>query len=352
MNNSIESSIHLYDQANMRKLLIDFPKQVEDAVAESEQYVAPYRVRALNNIILTGLGGSAIGGDLLRSFTADELELPFIVNRHYTLPGYIDQRSFVIVASYSGNTEETIAAHIEATRSKAKVLCISTNGESEQLAKKYGQPYIKIPSGLPPRAALGYSFFPLLMVFKKMKLIDLPNKDIRETIKLLEEKSKLFSSLDKKKNPALRLAYELKDKLPIIYSSTERFDAVNLRWRGQIAENAKQLAFGNVLPEMNHNELVGWNVMKRLMKTMTVVFLRDKDDHARVQLRMKIMKDIVGKYSPNVIEVWSEGSCPLARLFSLVYLGDWVSYYLAILNEVDPTPVKVIDYLKGELAKV
>ncbi|MBI3195606.1 MAG: bifunctional phosphoglucose/phosphomannose isomerase [Ignavibacteriae bacterium] len=352
MNNLNESTIHLYDQANMRKMLVDFSKQVEEAVALSEQYVAPYRVRALNNIILTGLGGSAIGGDLLRSFTSGELKLPFNVNRHYSLPSYVDQRSFVIVSSYSGNTEETIAAHIEATRSKAKVLCISTNGETEQLAKKHGQPYIKIPNGLPPRAALGYSFFPLLMVFKKMKLIDLPNKDIRDTVKLLEEKAKLYSSLDRKKNPALRLAYELKDKLPIVYSSTERFDAVNLRWRGQLAENAKILAFGHVLPEMNHNELVGWNVLKRHMKTMTVLFLRDKEDHARVQLRMKIMKDVVGKYCPNVLEVWSEGDSPLSRMFSLIYLGDWTSFYLAMLNEVDPTPVKVIDYLKGELAKV
>ncbi len=351
-NNSIESVIHMYDQSNMRKLLVDFSKQVSEAVAESEQYVAPYRVRALNNIILTGLGGSAIGGDLLRSFTANQMDLPFIVNRHYTLPSYIDQRSFVIVSSYSGNTEETIAAHIEATRKKAKVLCISTNGETEQLAKKYGQPFIKIPGGLPPRAALGYSFFPLLMVFKKMKLIDLPNKDIKETIKLLEEKAKQYNSLDRKKNPALRLAYELKDKLPIVYSSTERFDAVNLRWRGQLAENAKVLAFGHVLPEMNHNELVGWNVLKRHMKTTRVLFLRDREDHARVQLRMKIMKELVGKYSPNVIEVWSEGSSMLARMFSLIYLGDWTSFYLAMLNGVDPTPVKVIDYLKGELSKV
>ncbi len=347
-----QSAIHSYDQSNMRKLLVDFPKQIEDAVLIGDSRVAPFRARALNNIVLTGLGGSAIGGDLLRSYTADQLPMPFIINRHYSLPSFIDQRSMVIVASYSGNTEETIAAHDEATRRKAKVLCISTNGETEFLAKRYNQSYIKIPGGLPPRAALGYSFFPLLMVFRKMKLIDVPNKDIKETISLLTQKAEIYNSLDRKKNPALKLAFELKDKLPIIYSSTERFDSVNVRWRGQFAENSKILAFGHVLPEMNHNELVGWNVLKRQMKMMKVIFLRDKEDHRRVQIRMKIMGDIVKKYSPNIVDVWSEGSSSLARMFSLIYLGDWVSYYLAIINETDPTPVKVIDYLKGELAKV
>ncbi len=352
MTNPIESAIHNYDQSNMRKLLVDFPKQIEDAVVIGESRVAPFRSRALSNIVLTGLGGSAIGGDLLRSFTADQMPMPFIVNRHYSLPAFVDQHSMVIVASYSGNTEETLAAHEEATRRKAKVLCISSNGETEKMAKKYNQPYIKIPGGLPPRAALGYSFFPLLMVFRKMKIISLPNKDIRETVKLLTEKAALYSSFDRKKNTALKLALELKDKLPVLYSSTERFDSVNVRWRGQFAENSKILSFGHVVPEMNHNELVGWNVLKRHMKTMKVIFLRDKEDHPRVQLRMKIMSDIIKKYSPNIVEVWSEGNSELARMFSLVYLGDWISYYLALLNNVDPTPVKVIDYLKGELAKV
>ena len=352
MTNSIESAMHNYDQSNMRKLLVDFPKQIEDAVVIGESRVAPFRARALNNIVLTGLGGSAIGGDLLRAFTADQLPLPFIVNRNYSLPSFVDQRSFVIVSSYSGRTEETVAAHDDATRRKAKVLCISTNGETEFIAKKHNQPYIKVPAGLPPRAALAYSFFPLLMVFRKMKIITLQNKDIKETIKLLTEKASIYNKLDRKKNLALNIAYELKDKLPIIYSASERFDAVNVRWRGQFSENAKVLAYGNLLPEMNHNELVGWNMLKRHMKTMKVIILRDKEDNQRVQIRMKITGDIVKKYSPNVIEAWSEGTSSLARMFSLVYLGDWVSYYLALLNETDPTPVKVIDYLKSELSKM
>jgi glucose/mannose-6-phosphate isomerase len=127
---------------------------------------------------------------------------------------------------------------------------------------------------------------------------------------------------------------------------------VNTRWRGQVAENGKSLAFGHVVPEMNHNELVGWKVLKDDMQKMHVVFLRDKDDHARVQIRMNITREILAQYTPHIMEVWSEGTSLLARMFSLVYLGDWMSYYLAILHGEDPTPVKVIDHLKQELEKV
>ena len=140
--------------------------------------------------------------------------------------------------------------------------------------------------------------------------------------------------------------------MPIIYSPADRYDAVNLRWRGQLEENAKVLAYGNVLPEMNHNELVGWKVLRRLMSEMAVIFLRDRSDHKRVVLRMNLTKGIVSEFASSATEAWSEGKSGLARMFSLIYLGDWVSFYVAMLNGIDPTPVKVIDYLKWELSKV
>jgi glucose/mannose-6-phosphate isomerase len=346
-----EQSISRYDVTNMRKLLIEFPNQIENAVRIGKKYPAPYNGSSIKNIVVTGLGGSAIGGDLLRSYLAEELKIPFAVNRHYFLAEYVDKSSLVIVSSYSGNTEETIASHKDATQRKAKVLCISTNGETERLAKKYQQPLIPIPKGFPPRAALGYSFFPILITLAKMKLIGSKEKDIRETVSLLKKKSKEYG-VGREENTAIALAYELYGKLPIIYSAAERFDVVSLRWRGQIAENAKMLAFGHVVPEMNHNELVGWKVLKKQMKQMAVVFLRDREDYPRVKIRMDIMKEILQKYASKVIEVESEGRSLLARMFSLIYLGDWVSFYLAILNREDPTPVKVIDYLKNELSKV
>jgi glucose/mannose-6-phosphate isomerase len=347
-----EMDIAQFDKSNMRRLLVEFPGQVEDAVRIGKKSPAPYASASINNIVVTGLGGSAIGGDLLRSYLQEELHIPFFVNRHYFLPAFVGKNSLVIVSSYSGNTEETVASHKEATKRDAKVLCISSNGETERLARKYHQPLITIPKGFPPRVALGYSFFPVLVALTKMKLIKTRDKDIRETVSLLKEKSKLYSSPDLKKNKAFKLAQKLYGKVPIVYSAADKFDIVNLRWRGQFAENAKVLAFGHVLPEMNHNELVGWKVLKRQMRNMVAIFLRDESDHARVQRRMAITMEIVGEYANEVVEMYSEGTSLMARIFSLIHLGDWTSYYLAILNGIDPTPVRVIDYLKNELAKV
>lgn len=346
-----ELTIKRYDNSDMRNLLVKFPQQVEDAVRIGRKAKVSIKGSTITDITLTGLGGSAIGGDLLRSYLADKLRIPFTVNRHYFLPKFVNKNSLVIVSSYSGNTEETIAAHKDAIQRKAKVLCISSDGETESLAKKFKQPFIRIPKGYPPRAALGYSFFTVLVALSKIKLVAIKDADIKETIALLKKKSKVYSSLGKQ-NRALQLAKILYGKLPIVYSSADRFDIVNLRWRGQLAENAKVLAFGHVLPEMNHNELVGWKVLKRHMREMVVLLLRDKSDHPRVQIRMDITEAIVREFAGNVIDVHSEGTSLLARMFSLIYLGDWVSFYLAILNGVDPTPVKVIDFLKNELGKV
>ena len=344
--------INQLDPQGMYQWIRDFPQQVKDAVTIGKKAKIALNTKSVNRILLTGLGGSAIGGDLLRSYLTNQLKVPFIVNRHYALPAFVDKNTLVIVSSYSGNTEETIAAHRDAVQRKAKVLCISTNGETAKLAKKFKQPVITIPPGLSPRAALGYSFFPLLIALARLGFIKNQAKEISETIALLQGKAPVYSDVTSPENPALRLAHQLQGKLPIIYSPAEHLDTINVRWRGQISENAKQLAYGHVLPEMNHNELVGWKVGTDVMKRMHVVFLRDAGTHPRVALREDITKRIVAEYASSVTEIWSDGRFLLARLFSLIYLGDWVSYYLAILNNQDPTPVKAIDFLKNELAKV
>ena len=346
-----ESTILRYDKSNMRKTLFDFSTQVEEAVQIGMRARIAIDGSAIRNIVVTGLGGSAIGGDLLRSYLIGDLRIPFIVNRHYFLPEFVDERTLVIVSSYSGSTEETIAAHLDARKRRAKVLCISSGGETSRLANKFKQPLITIPKGYPPRAALGYSFFPLLIALQRMKLIKPRDSDIRETMTLLKRKAKVYSSLVPEKNLALHTARQLYGKLPVVYSSADRFDVVNLRWRGQLGENSKVLSFGNVLPEMNHNELVGWRVLQRQMQDIAVLFLHDKGDNERVKIRMDVTKGIVSEFASRIIDLHSEGKSLLARMFSLIYLGDWTSYYLAILNGIDPTPVKVIDYLKWELEK-
>jgi glucose/mannose-6-phosphate isomerase len=344
-------TIRKTDPAEMFRCVADFPLQVEEALRIGEQASLSVASEVVRSIVLTGMGGSAIAGDLLRSYLAEELRVPFIVNRSYGLPGFVDRESLVIVSSYSGNTEETIASYRDAIRRKAAVLCITTGGEVERLAHKHGHTCIKVPPGLQPRAALGYSFFPLLLALSRIGFIKPRPADISETVTALKKKSQLSADLKSPGNDALKIAKRLHGKLPVIYSASDRLDAVNVRWRGQICENSKHLAYGHVLPEMNHNEIVGWKVDRELMKKIAVVFLRDVGTHPRVRVREDVTKGIIRKRTSTVLDVWSEGSSLLTRIFSLVYTGDWVSYYLAILNNEDPTPVRVIDYLKSELAK-
>jgi glucose/mannose-6-phosphate isomerase len=340
------------DPSGMRSLIFNFPRQVEEAVAIGTASKIKFPISKINNIVVSGLGGSAIGGDLLRSYLADEIGVPITVSRNYLLPEYVDERTLVIVSSYSGNTEETISSHHDAVKRKAKVLCITSGGSVKQFAAKKKQPVIEIPGGLPPRAALGYSFFPTLIVLSKLGFFKSKKKEIEETIVLLKEKAEVYGDGASQNNPSLSIARSLQGKLPVVYSSVDRFDTVNVRWRGQISENAKTLAYGHVFPELNHNEIVGWEVLKDQMKKIHVVMLRDTEDNPRIRLRMDITKDIIRNFADGITEVHSEGKSVLARLFSLLYLGDWMSFYLAMLNGIDPTPVKKIDFLKSELAKV
>lgn len=334
----------------MHKCIADFPAQVEEAVRIGSEAPLALKARGIETIVLTGMGGSAIGGDLLRSYLLNELRVPFFVSRSYLLPAFVGRRSLVVVSSYSGDTEETLSSYRDAIRRGAKVLCITTGGQVEHLAGKRRDPCIKVPPGLQPRAALGYSFFPLLIALARMGFVKPRLQDIRETMRILKACSVRYANPQGTGNLSFEIAKHLHGKLPIFYSASDHFDAVNVRWRGQISENAKQLAFGHVLPEMNHNEIVGWNTDRALMKRMVAVFLRDRKTNQRVRLREEVTKKVIEKYASDVLEVWSEGKSLLARTFSLVYLGDWMSWYLAILNDQNPTPVKVIEYLKGELA--
>jgi glucose/mannose-6-phosphate isomerase len=348
----MQSIIQKHDPNGMRNLILNFPKQAEEAVAIGNAAKIKLNTKKVQNIIITGLGGSAIGGDLLRAYLADKCDVPVIVNRHYYFPEYVGKNSLVIVSSYSGNTEETVSAYKDAIKRKALIFCITSGGEVEKLAKKHKHPYIKIPGGLPPRAALGYSFFPTLIALSKLGFIKDQKKEIKETLGLLNVLSSRYSNHDAADNLALNLAKTLQGKLPVIYSGADKFDTVNTRWRGQISENAKTLAYGHVFPELNHNEIVGWEVLTDIMKKIHVVILRDNEDYKRIKLRMDISKGIIGGLADGITEVNTEGKSLLARTFSLLYLADWLSFYLAMLNGVDPSPVKKIDFLKNELAKV
>jgi glucose/mannose-6-phosphate isomerase len=337
------------DARGMRTLLTGFPSQFEEAVNRANALaLAP--AKNVRQVVVTGLGGSAIGGDVIRTVAGESLRIPLIVNRDYRLPAFVDASTLVFACSYSGNTEETLSAYEDAKLKRAALIAITTGGELGKLASSDGFPVITVPPGLPPRAALGYSAVALLSALGALGLTADTERSLRETVALLPALANRYGpEVPEGENPAKAMARSLHGKIVAIYASSGILDAAAVRWRGQIEENAKNLAFHHVLPEMNHNELVGWKRPEELLMRVGVVFLRDQGDHPQVQRRFELTKGILSAKAGVVHEVWSKGSSLLARIFSTIYLGDFVSLYLAWLNGEDAMPVEVIDYLKKSL---
>jgi len=338
-------AIKTIDKSGMLGLIESFPEQCADAgrIGYSFKLPASYR-RKYDNIAVTGLGGSAIGADIIRSYIAQEAAAPVFVNRNYSLPAFIGGGSLVVVSSYSGDTEETLAAYADAKKKRAAIIAITSGGRLKKIAGKDGYPVITIPGGgLPPRAALGYSSIPLLIL-------------LTETGLIADKKRELGGAVDnlrrmRRSDTGKKTALELFGKFPVVYSAQDHIDAVATRWRGQLAENSKTLASSHAFPEASHNEIVGWENPRKLIGKFIVVMLRDRGDETRVAKRMDIMKNILKGQKVKTLEIDSEGEGLLARIFSLVYIGDFVSFYLAILNGCDPTPVDRIAYLKKKMAK-
>lgn len=346
--------IQRYDRAGMRDIIGSFPAQCRTAltIGSSIRLPSSYRTR-YDAVVSTGLGGSAIGADIIRSYISAGAPAPLFVNRGYELPGFVSKRTLVIASSYSGDTEETLSAYADARRRGAKIIAITSGGRLRALAEADGFPVVVIPGGLPPRCALGYSSITLLMALAKVGLVGPQGRHIEEAIAVTERlgREKIGPGVPQERNIAKRLAVVLRGRFPVIYGAQDHIDAVVTRWRGQLAENAKTLASSHFFPEMNHNEIVGWDNPAALLKRFFVVIVRDAGDHPRVARRIDITAKIIASRCAGVAEVGSSGKGLLARLFSLVYIGDYTSFYLAIANRRDPTPVERIAFLKKELGK-
>lgn len=342
------------DPDNMYNRIFDFPEQMADALALAQKWPVTSRdIAGVGNIVVIGMGGSAIGGDLVRSYLSGRLVIPFTVCRHYALPEYVDDETLVIASSYSGNTEETLSALDDALGRKAMIAGLTTGGTLAEVAQLNGFPCLTLPAGLQPRAALGYSFVPILILLEKLGLIKDASREITGVIEFLKQsREQYIEDSATAANPAKKLATAIHGKLPVIYSGPTLTDTVGVRWKGQICENGKCLSFVNQYAEFNHNELVGWSdVVGPHAGHLAVINLRDADDHPRITRRMDIVHGIIESHGVPVYEIRSIGNTPLQRMFSLIQLGDFVSYYLAILNSVDPTPVDAIEKLKQALAK-
>ena len=328
----------------MDQLIEKFPAQLTEALEIGEAATINPHSEEINKVYVAGLGGSGIGANFVASFIVDECPIPYNVGKGYTIPKYIDKNTLAIASSYSGNTEETLAAFKEMMQTGAKLVVVSSGGKLIELAKEHGYDYILMPGNWPsPRACLGYSLVQQLFIMRKLGFISNESiLSIKSSIDLIK-----YNQEDIKEE-AKKVADFLHGNLPIIYSE-DRIEPVAVRFRQQINENSKQLCWHHVIPEMNHNELVGW---KKPDDQFAVVYLRNADDYSRNQVRMDINKKIIGKLTPNIIEIHSKGKNLIERSIYLVHLVDWVTWYLSVHREVDSIEVDVIDYLKSELGKI
>ncbi len=326
----------------MDNYIAGFINQIEQAVEIGERAVITPK-KKIRNVVVSGLGGSGIGGALVSSVVNDELKVPMLTNNDYFIPGFVNKHTLFIISSYSGNTEETLNAMDLALKAKAQIVCVSSNGKVAELTSANRLDMIKIPGGMPPRACLNLSFIQQLFILNKTGLIgDKVIGQLRLAVENLRENEADIRS------KAVKLSEQLNGKIPVIYSET-RMEPVAIRFRQQLNENGKMLAWHHTIPEMNHNELVGW---RQKNEQLAVIFLRNDDDYYRNVKRIDIVKEVAGKYTSNIIDVNSVGESFLAKCLYLIYLTDWTSFYLAQLNDMDPVEVNVIDYLKGELANI
>lgn len=325
----------------MKKLVQDFAIQLQEALIIGKNHKFIAQPAEFANVVVTGLGGSGIGGSIVQNYVFDKLKIPFIVNKDYFLPSFVNKNSLVIACSYSGNTEETIAAVEAAKKTKATVVCITSGGKLAEFATKKKLDCILVPAGMPPRACIGYSLVQLLYTFAHFGLINNSfEKEINKAIKFMKANE---AATEKK---AAAIAKKIFGKLPIVYSSST-FEGMAIRFRQQLNENSKMLSWHGAIPEMNHNELVGW---RDDASDKAVIILRNEDDYERVKTRMEINKKIFKKYNPTIVEIYSEGDSYWEKLFYFIHITDWVSVILAEMREVDATEVKVIDFLKNSLA--
>jgi len=350
------------DRAGICGVQERFPEDCEDAVERGKTLKIPRKLRIgekleihygkPDNVIVVGMGGSAIGGIVLKDWLRDVAPIPIEVWGEYELPAYANEKTLVFVLSYSGNTEEAISGFVDAVERECMVVAVSSDGVLLEFSERLKIPFVKLPEKIQPRCAFPYLFFPLLMALKKLGIIEPEREEVEEAIEVLREvRSEVKPESPTSRNLAKRLALDVKDSVPIIYGFGI-YRGVAQRIKTQFNENSKIPSKCEVFPELNHNEVVGWTGPDRLTRNFTVILIRDKNEPSEIKARIDVTKKLVlEKKAGKVTEVYARGRSKLARMFSVIYTGDFASVYLAILYGVDPTPIDVITRMKMELEK-
>ncbi len=341
----IKDYVQKYDPQNQFDVLVNSYQQIEFAW-NNRFKIGGFTSSDLSNIVISGLGGSAISADLIKNYLVNEINIPIVVNRNYNLPKFADKNTLLIASSYSGNTEETISALKQAIELGCKIVCITTGGEVEAIANSNNLNCVKVQPGFQPRYSLGLSFFSMLKVFQELKLIPDQTEIVEKIIRLWKQKGLEYSV---KGNYAYTIAESLVGFIPVIYSVADSTSAVGYRLKCQFNENSKLHAFHNEIPEMNHNEIIGWESFQEKVFHAKIVSIVDEAYHPQIQKRFDILKDLFSKSGAETITLSSNEKLLKVRLLDLIYLGDWISYYVGVLRGYDPSEIDNIYTLKDRL---
>lgn len=337
------------DRSNILKDLVNTPDYCRDAIELAKQVKVPEKV-VPKNVVVVGMGGSAIGGEILHDWLRDTLPISIEVCRDYTLPAYVNKDTLVFANSYSGNTEETLTAFLTALQRQCTVLTVTSGGQLEAFSKKLQIPYVKIPETLQPRAAIPYMFFPLPVFMQKLGILQKIEDELEEAVAALEVVCKANApNVPTKNNKAKQIATEIAETMPVVYGFRQ-YTSVAHRLKAQFNENSKVPCRADVFPELNHNETVGYEA-EAFNKKQTVLLIRDAQEPKEIGNRIEITRDLVFSRANKVLEVRAEGKGKLAKMFTALCICDYVSVYLAVLRNKDPTPVNIIDKVKKELTK-
>jgi glucose/mannose-6-phosphate isomerase len=321
----------------------------EDAVQRAKKVQVRYGKP--RHVVVVGMGGSAIGGEILRDWLLDELSIPVEVCRDYSLPAYANEDTLVFAISCSGKTEETLSAFVDAVKRGCKTITITSGGHLLSFSEKLRVPHMIVPSELPSRVTLPYLFFPLPILLNKLGVLQNKEKEIQETIQIVKKLSQENSpQTPTRENPSKKLALELRETILVVYGFRQ-YSSIARRLKTQFNENSKVPSKHDVFPELNHNEVVGWEASEALTKHFSVLLIRDREEPPEIRHRIEATKSLVLHKAQKVLEVHARGESKLARMFSVLFVGDLASVYLAILRNTDPTPVETIGKIKEEMRK-
>lgn len=327
----------------MKTLVANFSKQLTEAITIGESAKLTTPVNKIANVLICGLGGSGIGGSIVAELVFGKATVPVSVTKGYFIPEYVNESTLVIISSYSGNTEETLNCMELAIAKNAKIVGITSGGKVEEISKQKGLDHILVPGGMPPRACLGYSLTQLFFILNFFHIIDSSFKsELKAAIKLIDAEEKNIV------DEAKVLAQKINGKTPVIYATTYN-EGIMIRFRQQLNENAKMLCWHQIIPEMNHNELVGWRDKN---DNLAVLIFRDRQEYERNNFRIEINKETISKYTSNITEIYSKGESAIERAIYFIHLGDWISVILAELRGFDANEIAVINQLKSALSKI